>query len=80
MSRYDAMKPIANDGYSFDSSYTEVVELVFPNHANSLGISFGGQIMQVHQWEVLMHQAPFTYTYKHFQPGLRSGWNIGGIL
>ena len=27
-------------------SYTEVIEIVFPEHANSLGITFGGQIMK----------------------------------
>ncbi|KAI9197473.1 HotDog domain-containing protein [Polychytrium aggregatum] len=29
-----------------DESYTEVVEIVFPEHANSYGITFGGQIMK----------------------------------
>ncbi|KAJ3313465.1 Acyl-coenzyme A thioesterase 11 [Boothiomyces sp. JEL0838] len=27
-------------------TYTEVVEIVFPEHCNSMGITFGGQIMQ----------------------------------
>lgn len=39
------LKPLARQ-VTCSETYTEVVEIVFPEHANSLGISFGGQIMR----------------------------------
>ena len=38
-------------------SYTEIVEIVFPEHANSLGITFGGQIMKWMEYTAVMAAA-----------------------
>jgi acyl-CoA hydrolase len=39
-------KKIITKSIPCSESYTEVTEIVFPEHCNSLGITFGGQIMK----------------------------------
>jgi acyl-CoA hydrolase len=38
-------------------SYTEFIEIVFPEHANSLGITFGGQILKWMEYTAIMAAA-----------------------
>lgn len=54
---------------SAHDSFTEIVEIVFPEHANSLGITFGGQIMK---W---MEYCAIMAATRH----CRSNLIIGGI-
>lgn len=39
--------------YASDS-FTEIVQIIFPEHANSLGITFGGQIMKWMEYTAVM--------------------------
>jgi acyl-CoA hydrolase len=39
-------RKVSTKGVPCSESYTEVTEIVFPEHCNSLGITFGGQIMK----------------------------------
>ena len=44
-----------NTGSKYASdSFTEIVQIIFPEHANSLGITFGGQIMKWMEYTAVM--------------------------
>ncbi|KAJ3122315.1 Acyl-coenzyme A thioesterase 11 [Nowakowskiella sp. JEL0407] len=44
-------------------SYTEIVQIVFPEHANSLGITFGGQIMRWMEYCSVMSASRHTRSH-----------------